>query len=56
MPLVGGLAVGVHGWPRWTKDVDFLIGREGYDEHPAGLVTLKAPSDRNRGTPRWQST
>ncbi len=39
--LVGGLAVGVHGWPRGTKDVDFLIGREGYDETPAGLVTLK---------------
>ncbi len=41
--LVGGLAVGVHGWPRWTKDVDFLIGREGYEETPAGLVTLKVP-------------
>lgn len=38
--LVGGLAVGVHGWPRGTKDVDFLIGREGYVEHPSGVVTL----------------
>ena len=23
--LVGGLAVGAHGWPRATKDVDFLV-------------------------------
>src|SRR5689334_20040901 len=39
--LVGGLAVGVHGWPRGTKDVDFLIGHEGYDESAAGIVALK---------------
>lgn len=27
--LLGGLAVGVHGHPRTTRDVDFLIGLEG---------------------------
>ena len=28
--LVGGLAVGLHGHPRATKDVDFLIGLEAF--------------------------
>ncbi|MCB9742606.1 MAG: hypothetical protein H6740_08405 [Alphaproteobacteria bacterium] len=28
--LVGGLAVGVHGHPRATKDVDFLVGQEAF--------------------------
>lgn len=28
--LVGGLAVGVHGYPRGTKDVDFLVGSEAF--------------------------
>jgi hypothetical protein len=36
--LVGGLAVGAHGWPRATKDVDFVIGPEGFVKSPAGLV------------------
>ncbi len=26
--LVGGLVVGAHGYPRATKDVDFLVGDE----------------------------
>ena len=26
--LVGGLAAGAHGRPRFTKDVDFLVGDE----------------------------
>lgn len=34
--LVGGLAVGVRGYPRWTKDVDFLVGEEAFDHH--GMV------------------
>ena len=29
--LVGGLAVGLHGHPRATKDVDFLVGAEAFD-------------------------
>ena len=28
--LVGGLAVGVHGHPRATKDVDFMVGEEAF--------------------------
>lgn len=24
--LIGGLAVGIHGHPRSTKDVDFMVG------------------------------
>ena len=28
--LVGGLAVGVHGHPRATRDVDFLVGTEAF--------------------------
>ncbi|NOY90368.1 MAG: nucleotidyl transferase AbiEii/AbiGii toxin family protein [Deltaproteobacteria bacterium] len=29
--LVGGLAVGLHGHPRATKDVDFLVGAEAFE-------------------------
>jgi len=28
--LIGGLAVGFHGHPRATKDVDFLVGNEAF--------------------------
>jgi hypothetical protein len=41
--LAGGLAVGAHGYPRTTDDVDFLVGDEAYIKHAAGLVTLKLP-------------
>ena len=40
--LVGGLAVGAHGFPRATKDVDFLVGDEAFEHHAGGLVTLRA--------------
>lgn len=30
--LVGGLAVGVHGHPRATRDVDFLVGKEAFSQ------------------------
>ena len=40
--IVGGLAVGVHGYPRTTKDVDFLVGEEAFDQQKSGLVTVKA--------------
>ncbi len=30
--LIGGLAVGVHGYPRATKDVDFLVGKEAFEK------------------------
>lgn len=38
--LVGGLAVGAHGHPRATKDVDFLVGEEAFAHHAGGLVTI----------------
>lgn len=41
--LVGGLAVGAHGYPRTTDDVDFLVGDEAFEKHTGGLVTLKLP-------------
>ena len=39
--LVGALAVGAHGHPRATKDVDFLVGDEAFEVHSGGLVTMK---------------
>jgi hypothetical protein len=39
--VVGGLAVGANGFPRATKDVDFLVGDEAFEQHPGGLVTLR---------------
>jgi hypothetical protein len=38
--LVGGLAVGAWGYPRWSKDVDFLVGDEAFILHPGGFVTF----------------
>ena len=34
--LVGGLAVGVNGYPRGTKDIDFMVGDEAFEFH--GLI------------------
>ena len=44
--VVGGLAVGAHGYPRATKDVDFLVGDEAFEHHPGGLLPfdLASPS------------
>ena len=36
--LVGGLAVGVHGYPRATKDVDFMVGAEAFERTEPFLV------------------
>src|SRR5205814_4992373 len=41
--LAGGLAVGAHGYPRTTDDVDFLVGDEAFVIHAGGLVTLRVP-------------
>jgi hypothetical protein len=38
--LVGGLAVGAWGYPRWSRDVDFLVGDEAFVAHPGGFVTF----------------
>ena len=40
--VIGGLAVGANGYPRATKDVDFLVGGEAFENHANGLVTLRA--------------
>jgi hypothetical protein len=34
--VVGGLAVGANGFPRATKDVNFLVGDEAFERTPAG--------------------
>lgn len=39
--VAGGLAVGAHGYPRTTMDVDLLVGDEAFERQPGGLVTLK---------------
>jgi len=39
--VVGGLAVGANGFPRATRDVDFLVGDEAFERHAGGLVTLR---------------
>jgi len=36
--LIGGLAVGLHGYPRTTKDVDFLVGSEAFERTEPVLV------------------
>ena len=40
--LVGAHALAVHGHPRATKDVDFLVGDEAFQVHEGGLVTMSA--------------
>ena len=40
--VVGGLAIGANGFPRATRDVDFLVGAEAFEHHADGLVTLRA--------------
>ncbi len=39
--LCGGLAIGAHGYPRATKDVDFLVGDEAFVLHGGGVVTMR---------------
>lgn len=36
--LIGGLAVGLYGYPRGTKDVDFLVGNEAFSSTSPFLV------------------
>ena len=40
--LVGGLAVGAHGWPRATRDVDFLVDDSAFVKTESGVVILRA--------------
>ncbi len=45
--LCGGMAVGIHGYPRFTQDIDFLIPPESLDQ--ARAVAAKAGSSMSRG-------
>ena len=38
--VVGGLAVGANGYPRATKDVDFLVGDDAFLTKAGGIVLL----------------
>lgn len=40
--LIGGLALGAYGYIRATKDVDFLVGDEGFQHFNFGLVASVA--------------
>ncbi len=39
--LIGALAVGAWGYPRASKDVDFLVGDEAFDAKPVRLYLEK---------------
>lgn len=39
--LIGGLAVGAHGYARATKDVNFIVDDSGWTETPEGLVVMR---------------
>jgi hypothetical protein len=42
--LVGALAANAYRIrPRTTADIDFLVGSEAFETHPAGFVTLRVP-------------
>jgi len=43
--LIGGLAVGVHGHVRATKDVDFLVGGEAFASMSPRLVFREELTD-----------
>ncbi len=38
--LAGALAIGAHGYPRATRDVNFLVGDEAFRHHDDGIVTI----------------
>ncbi len=44
--LIGGLAVGLHGFPRATKDVDYLVGSEAFEKTTPLLVYRSELKDR----------
>jgi hypothetical protein len=41
--VIGGLAVGVYGWPRATRDVDLLLGDEAWDRARTGELRPRVP-------------
>ncbi|HTM43814.1 MAG TPA: hypothetical protein VL137_02605 [Polyangiaceae bacterium] len=40
---LGAIAVGVHGWPRATSNVELLLGPEAWTEAPDGSLTPNIP-------------
>ena len=38
--LAGALAVGAYGYPRASKDVDFVVGDEAFTVHDGGVITV----------------
>lgn len=42
--LVGALGANAYrNRPRTTEDIDFLVGEEAFERHPAGFVTMRVP-------------
>jgi hypothetical protein len=42
--LVGALGANAYrNRPRTTEDIDFLVGDEAFERHPAGFVTMRVP-------------
>jgi hypothetical protein len=42
--LVGALGANAYrNRPRTTEDIDFLVGDEAFQSHPAGFVTMRVP-------------
>jgi len=37
--VIGAIAVGIHGWPRATRDVDLLVAPEAWETHKDGSQT-----------------
>ena len=50
--LIGGLAVGVHGHPRATKDVYFLVGPEAFERTSPFAVYREELKEIARGRDR----
>lgn len=38
--VAGGIAIAMHGYPRSTQDVHFLVTDQAYEHHPGGIVTM----------------
>ena len=49
---IGGLAAGVYGWPRASREVDLLVGAEAFDKLPSGELEPRRPlPERVEGIP-----
>jgi hypothetical protein len=41
--VIGGIAVGVYGWQRSTRDVDLLLGSEAWERQSSGALVQRIP-------------